>query len=135
MRRISREYIFKLVFEFTFYGQINDETMDLLLTDADLTDEDREYVKATAYGVAAQADALKERIASRLERYTVDRLYRPDLVVLMIGLYEIEKGDVPAKVAVNEAVTLAKKYGTEKSGGFVNGVLAKFVDGGDKSQQ
>lgn len=127
MRRISREYVFKLVFEFTFYGFVNDETMDLLLTDADLTDEDREYIRTTARGVAAQADALKEKIASRLERYTVDRLYRPDLVVLMIGLYEIEKGEVPAKVAVNEAVTLAKKYGTEKSGGFVNGVLAKFV--------
>ena len=69
-----------------------------------------------------------KQIASRLERYTVDRLYRPDLVVLMMAVYELNDKSVPAKVVVNEAVTLAKKYGTEKSGGFVNGVLAKFVD-------
>lgn len=73
-------------------------------------------------------DALKAQIASKLERYTVDRLYRPDLVVLLIAVYELSQKITPAKVVINEAVTLAKKYGTEKSGGFVNGVLAKFVD-------
>ena len=72
-------------------------------------------------------DRLKAKLGSRLERFTVDRLYRPDMVVLLIALYELERGDTPAKVVVNEAVDLAQKYGTEKSGGFVNGVLAKFV--------
>ena len=98
MRRASREYVFKLVFEFTFYGSANEETLDLFLTDADLNDEDKEYIRE-----------------------------RSDMVVLLIALYELERGDTPAKIVVNEAVDLAKKYGTEKSGGFVNGVLAKFV--------
>lgn len=128
MRRISREYVFKLVFEFTFYGERNDDTLDLFLTDCELTDEDKDYIRNFYRGITSQADALKEQIASRLERYTVDRLYRPDLVVLMMAVYELNDESVPAKVVVNEAVTLAKKYGTEKSGGFVNGVLAKFVD-------
>lgn len=128
MRRISREYVFKLVFEYTFYGETHYETMDLFLSDADLTDEDKDYVKACYFGVTENLDALKAQIASKLERYTVDRLYRPDLVVLLIAVYELSQKITPAKVVINEAVTLAKKYGTEKSGGFVNGVLAKFVD-------
>ena len=127
MRRVSREYVFKLVFEYTFYDGVNDDTLELFLTDADLTDEDREYIRECYYGVISGMDRLKAKLGSRLERFTVDRLYRPDMVVLLIALYEMERGDTPAKVVVNEAVDLAKKYGTEKSGGFVNGVLAKFV--------
>ena len=97
MRRASREYVFKLVFEFTFYGGVNDDTLELFLTDADLTDEDREYIRECYYGVISGMDRLKAKLGSRLERFTVDRLYRPDMVVLLIALYELERGDTPAK--------------------------------------
>lgn len=127
MRRISREYVFKLVFEYTFSRTVNDETLDLMLSDCELNDEDRDYVRACYLGVTENFDGLKARIGEKLQRYTVDRLYRPDLVVLVIALYELDRNFAPAKVVVNEAVTLAKKYGTDKSGGFVNGVLAKFL--------
>ncbi|MEE0841288.1 MAG: transcription antitermination factor NusB [Christensenellales bacterium] len=127
MRRASREYVFKLVFEYTFYGKENPDTLELFLTDADLDDEDKAFIRDCYDGVSENADALKAELAGKLERYTVDRLYRPDLCVLLIALYELKKGETPAKVVVNEAVSLAKKYGTEKSGAFVNGVLAKFV--------
>lgn len=127
MRRASREYVFKLVFEYTFYGAENDTTLEFMLSDADLTEEDKAYIRERYDGVVANAERLKALLASKLERYTVDRLYRPDMVVLLIALYELEKGDTPVGIVVNEAVDLAKKYGTEKSGGFVNGVLAKFV--------
>lgn len=130
MRRASREYVFKLVFEFGFYGERHNDTLELMLADSDLTDEDRAYIRSTYAGVTSQADSLKARIAEKLERYTVDRVYRPDLTVLMIALYEMDNG-TPAKIAINEAVDLAKKYGTEKSGAFVNGVLAKFVPAAD----
>ena len=129
MRRASREYVFKLVFEYTFYGAENDTTLEFMLSDADLTEEDKAYIRERYDGVTANAERLKALLASKRERYTVDRLYRPDMVVLLIALYELEKGDTPVGIVVNEAVDLAKKYGTEKSGGFVNGVLAKFVRG------
>ena len=127
MRRVSREYVFKLVFEYTFGGERNEDTLALLLSDAELEDEDRKFIRDTYYGVTASFDELKNKIAGRLERYTVDRVYRPDLTLLVIALYELEKGDTPDRVVINESVSLAKKYGAEKSGAFVNGVLAKFV--------
>ena len=61
MRRISREYVFKLVFEFTFYGERNDDTLDLFLTDCELTDEDKDYIRNFYRGITSQADALKVR--------------------------------------------------------------------------
>ena len=127
MRRVSREDVFKLVFEFTFLRERNESTLALLLADAELDDADREYIRSTYDGVTGDFDRLTEKIASKLERYRVARLYRPDYAVLLLGVYELERGDLPASVVINEAVTLAKKYGTDKSGGFVNGVLAKFV--------
>ena len=45
----------------------------------------------------------------------------------MLASYELEHGDAPSKVVINEAVDLAKRYGTEQSGTFVNGVLAKMI--------
>lgn len=127
MRRASREYVFKLVFEYTFYGTENASTLEFFLADADLNEEDRAYIRDCYDGVTENMDRLKAKLGSKLERFTVERLYRPDMVVLLIALYELERGETPAKIVVNEAVDLAKKYGTEKSGGFVNGVLAKFV--------
>ena len=97
MRRVSREYVFKLVFEYTFYDGVNDDTLELFLTDADLTDEDREYIRECYYGVISGMDRLKAKLGSRLERFTVDRLYRPDMVVLLIALYELERGTPPRK--------------------------------------
>lgn len=133
MRRTSREYVFKLVFEYTFYGAENESTLEFFLADADLTDEDKAYIRECYDGVTANVERLKAKLASKLERFSVDRLYRPDMTVLLIALYELERADTPAKVIVNEAVDLAKKYGTEKSGSFVNGVLAKFVREGKES--
>lgn len=91
MRRASREYVFKLVFEYTFYGKENPDTLELFLTDADLDDEDKAFIRDCYDGVSENADALKAELAGKLERYTVDRLYRPDLCVLLIALYELKR--------------------------------------------
>ena len=100
MRRVSREYVFKLVFEYTFVGERNEDTLALLLSDAELEDEDRKFIRDTYYGVTASFEELKGKIAAKLERYTVDRVYRPDLTVMVVALYELEKGDTPARVSI-----------------------------------
>jgi N utilization substance protein B len=126
MRRAAREAVFKLVFEYTFYFSQNESTLELMLLDSDLSEDDKDFIKQTYSGVCAEYENLKDKVASLLENYKVDRLYRPDLVVLILACYELEKASAPKAVVINEAVELAKKYGTEKSGGFVNGVLARL---------
>ncbi len=127
MRKIARETVFKLLFEHSFLNERNDEGVELLMLSTEFDNDDREYIKSTYDGVIRTADSLKEKISSRLENYRIERLYRPDLIVLMLATYELAYGDAPEKVVINEAVDLAKRYGTEKSGKFVNGVLAKML--------
>ena len=127
MRKIARETVFKLLFEHSFLNERNDDGIELLMLADDFAEDDKDYIKRTYDGVILSADSLKEKISARLENYRIERLYRPDLIVLMLATYELERGDAPDKVVINEAVDLAKRYGTEKSGKFVNGVLAKMI--------
>lgn len=127
MRRVARECVFKLVFEYTFYGTPNEETLELMLIDSDLTEDDRQYINSTYAGVMAEEDALKAIIKDNLEGYTLERIYRPDYAALLLATYELKAATAPTAVVINEAVSLSKKYGTDKSGKFVNGVLAKIA--------
>lgn len=127
MRRVARELVFKLVFEYTFYGAANEDTLDLLLVDADLTDDDKKFISDTYAGVLTKEESLKKTIEEHLDSYTLDRIYRPDLAVLLVAVYELGAKTAPVPVIINEAVELSKKYGTDKSGAFVNGVLAKVA--------
>ena len=127
MRRVARESVFKLIFEFTFYEKKNNETLELMLLDSNLNEDDKSFIENTYDGILKNENELKEDISKNLETYKIERLYRPDLVVLMLATYELKFSDVPKAVVINEAVELAKKYGTDKSGKFVNGVLARMV--------
>lgn len=59
MRRIARENVFKLVFEYTFYGVVNDATLELMLVDSDLTEDDKNYINSTYFGVVTNEEELK----------------------------------------------------------------------------
>ncbi len=126
MRRIAREDLFKLIFEFTFYNSPNDCTRELSLLDESLDDDDREFVNSAYRGIMARVDELNEVISAHLAGYRLERVYRPDYVILLVATYELLEKTAPTAVVINEAVELAKKFGTGKSGGFINGVLAKI---------
>jgi N utilization substance protein B len=87
--------------------------------------EARAFVKDLVYGTlehAAQSDAL---VGPLLEGWTIERLPTVDRLLLRMGVYEMRhRPEVPRPVVINEAVELAKKFSTEASGRFVNGVLA-----------
>lgn len=127
MRRVARETAFKILFEYSFQKEVNAEAFDILSTADDLTDDDKEYIKRVYLGVIKDFDQLRSTLESHLENYSIDRLYRPDYIVLLLAIYELETKEAPAKVIASEAVSIAKKFGTEKSGAFVNGVLAKII--------
>lgn len=78
-----------------------------------------------AEAVAARAPELDERITAASRDWPADRLGTLERNILRIGVYELEEGTVPAEVAINEAVVLAKRYATDEAAGLVNGVLAR----------
>lgn len=127
-RRSAREVVFKLVFEFSFLKERNEKSLELFLADAKLTEDDRDYIVNTYRGIAENYDRLLAVISDCTEGYVVERIYRPDLAALILAAFElIYLPEVPSSVAISEAVELVKRYSSEKSNKFVNGVLASVL--------
>lgn len=88
------------------------------------TIEDKDFITALVNGVAKKQAELDEKLQPLAPEWPIQQIARIDRVVLRIGLYELmHMKDVPPKVAINEAVELAKAFGGENSSKFINGVL------------
>lgn len=87
--------------------------------------EDKEFVSDLVKGVIAQQAQLDEKIQPMAPDWPIDQIARIDRTVLRMGLYELLElaQQVPPKVAINEAVELAKAFGSDNSSKFINGVL------------
>lgn len=128
-RHLSRSIVLQSLFELDFRSQPLANLTHILEKNIEefgpgLTDE--AFVENLAQGVAAKRSALDQLIVKAAPEWPLDKISMVDRNILRIGLYELlfsEKGEVPAKVAINEAIELAKTFGGESSGRFVNGVL------------
>ena len=85
------------------------------------------FASELAAAVSAEAPSLDERITAASQDWTADRLGTLERNILRIGIYELEEGTVPAEVAINEAVLLAKRYATEDAARLVNGILGRIL--------
>jgi N utilization substance protein B len=86
-----------------------------------------DFARTTAEEVAGQASQLDERITAASEGWTADRLGAIERNILRIALYELDGEEVPDEVAIDEAVTLAKRYATDDAARLVNGILGRIV--------
>ena len=86
-----------------------------------------EYACDIATGVLARADELDARITAAAEGWTADRLGAVERNVLRLAIHELESGAVPTEVAIDEAVTLAKRYASDDAGRLVNGILGRIA--------
>jgi transcription antitermination protein NusB len=86
-----------------------------------------DFARETAEAVAARALELDRRIDEATEGWPADRLGALERNVLRIGIYELERGEVPREVAIDEAVRLAKRYASDEAGKLVNGILGRIA--------
>lgn len=87
----------------------------------------REFCEQLVIGITAEIPVLDQLIARASENWDLHRMALLDLLTMRLGTYELLHGEtVPAKVAINEAIDLAKRFGTEDSSKFVNGVLDRI---------
>ncbi len=94
----------------------------------------KRYAEKLIRGVDAHAPDLDARIAGALENWTLDRIGNVERAVLRVALYEmLYVEDVPPNVAINEAIEVAKRFGSEEAPRFVNGVLDRLRDGIEKA--
>lgn len=86
-----------------------------------------QFARETAEAVVAEAPELDARITEAAEGWTADRLGAIERNILRIALHELDRDDIPDEVAIDEAVTLAKRYATDDAARLVNGILGRIV--------
>jgi transcription antitermination protein NusB len=86
-----------------------------------------DYARQVAEAVAAEAEELDRRITEVSTGWPADRLGLVERNILRIGLHELDEGEVPPEVVIDEAVTLAKRFASEDAGRLVNGILGHIV--------
>jgi N utilization substance protein B len=91
--------------------------------------ETRSYADESVRGVSGEREKLDETIRVASEHWRIERMTRVDRNVLRLGTWELRhRGDVPMEVILDEAIELAKRYGSEESSAFVNGVLNQIAE-------
>lgn len=127
MRNDAREAVFKIFYAESFTGELDEDLKTQLYSDANLSDSETEFADRLIATITENYESLTKIISDLAVNYMLERVYVTDKCALLIGLAEMTYfNDVPNIVAINEALSLCKKYSTEKSLGFVNGIFAKY---------
>ena len=144
VRNTAREIAAHLSYELSFTDKTVEELLQERLTSeafAELAEEDSlyteapnakqaEYIRALVCGVADHAPELDEFIARYAKGWSFDRIPLVASAIMRVAMYEsLYRSDIPTRVAVNEAVEIAKKYETPETVKFINGILGSFVRG------
>jgi N utilization substance protein B len=128
-RHLSRSIAMQTLYEWDFYGKKNEilgEALERNIQEFGPGLEDKEFPKRLVEGVVKNIDIIDKIIEKTAPEWPIEQINMVDRNILRLGLYELlyaDPNEVPPKVAINEAIELAKSFGGESSGRFVNGVL------------
>ena len=130
-RRGLREQVFKLLFRVEFNpAEELEEQCRLFLENEELpmSSQDEEYIRDRFSSIREKLEEIDAMINQKTKGWTTARMGKVDLTIIRLAVFEMKFDGLPEGVAINEAVELARKFGQEESGGFVNGVLSRFTD-------
>jgi transcription antitermination factor NusB len=123
-RRVAREAALETLYRLDLVKDEPDDTIDEILNRKNPSEEAEAYLRRLVQAVLDHAAEVDEVLVRHLRRWRLDRLKYLDRAILRLGCAEmLYFDDVPPKVSINEAVDIARKYGDDDSGRFVNGVL------------
>ena len=128
-RHEIREEIMKGLFQANFYekGEMDEQFSNYFEDAGPFSDEDTAYIDDKTKDILDHIDEIDADIDRISEGWKTSRMAKVDLTILRIAVYEIRYEGLPTGVAINEAVELAKDFGSDTSASFVNGILAKIA--------
>lgn len=132
-RRNARELVMQMVYEGSFHEEAERERIIYdKIREIDAEEKKRnkvviEFIQSLYFGIFEHLKEIDELIEKSATNWSFARIAKVDLSILRLAIYEVKFTDVPQKVAVNEAVEIAKMYSTEKSPRFINGVLGSVI--------
>lgn len=143
-RRLSREYIVQFLFSADFNQNENEhellenffssiEDLDEEDAVASIKENDKKFAVEIIEGTLEKLDEIDAAIEKSALDWKRERIAKVDLAILRLAIYEILfRDDIPDSVTANEAIELAKKFSTEESSSFINGIIGKIIR--DKAQ-
>jgi N utilization substance protein B len=125
-RRASRETAMKLLYQLEMQKEDRETQINNAFEENDIQEADKEYILDVINGVFDNVSYIDSIIEKHSKGWKISRISRVDLSILRLSIYEIIfRNDIPYSVSINEAVELAKRYSSEDSGSFINGILSK----------
>lgn len=128
-RANSREEAFKLLYSMEIQQAKEEEQLELYFENNEIEDSKiQKYIRNSWNGVKENEEEICGKISEHLKAdWNIQRISKVNLSILKLAIYELLYKKIPYKVAINEAIELAKKYGEDNSASFINGVLASIV--------
>ncbi len=123
-RRRAREFALQVLYQIDVTHREVDKALKLFWDNFVSDEEARDFCERLVRGVVEHRDEINRLIESQAEHWKMSRMTRIDRNILRLAVYEfLYCEDIPPKVTMNEAVDIGKKFGTEESGAFINGIL------------
>jgi N utilization substance protein B len=127
LRSKGREFAMQMLFQWDISQQDPTKLEAKFWRSAKAAENTKAFANRLFEGAAQEASALDDMIARHLENWRLERLSAIDRAILRLAIHEMRSKDTPPKVVLNEAVELAKKFSSEDSGAFVNGLLDSLL--------
>jgi transcription antitermination protein NusB len=128
LRHLGRELALKALYRNDICGGASNDDLTQFFDNFPAEESARKFAMRLVNGVRKEQQTLDKHIGGALENWSIGRLSRVDHNILRLGLYElIFMDDIPARVTIDEAIELAKAYGDQESGRFVNGVIDEIA--------
>jgi N utilization substance protein B len=127
-RSRAREIVLQVLYEDDLNPDRSPEAADAFLCNRLSNDSEIiDFARSLVAGVRKHKTEIDQLLLERADNWTLERMAVTDRNILRLGAYEMLHGGTPERVAINEAVELAKRYGAKQSPHFVNGVLDRFM--------
>jgi len=127
-RTEAREFFMQLLFQMEVQNDYSEKIKNRFVSEQDMDPDQKEYFERLFKAVTENLQEVDEKIMACSENWKISRMAKVDLSILRLATAEILYfSDIPDSVSINEAVEMAKKYGGEDSGKFINGILGKVV--------
>lgn len=132
-RHLARSIVMQSLYQWDFRGKPTaaiEAIIEQIIseTEADMA-ENLDYIKNTVHTVLKNVDAIDQTIVVYAPKWPIEQMTIVDRNILRLGVFEMTMNDdIPSKVAINEAIEIAKRYGGPASGKFVNGILGAMYN-------
>ncbi len=129
-RKEAREWIVKLIFQMTINNEYRLQDIESFLKHFEIDEKHRDFIISSVKSILENLEEIDKKIKDNLIGWDFNRLYAIDISILRVATNELLYDEnIPSRVSINEAVEIAKKYSSEDSFRFINGVLGSIAKG------